>query len=173
MPEFIETTTDELGLTDTLTMEVTSAFVSFASVEWADRYFSERLDGQLWEVTSLDRKQKALTTATRAINNLRFAGSKTDDAQPLEYPRNGDTTLPECLMQATAEEAFALLKGVDPDTEYGSLRVVSRVFGKVRTDYSGRTALPHVVAGIASFKAWRFLQPLLDPALGIRLCRWS
>lgn len=173
MPEFVATSDDELVFTEQLTMEVTGAFVSFTSVEWADRYFSEQLDGQLWEVTTLDKKMKALTTATRAINNLRFAGSQTDATQPLEYPRNGDSTLPECLMQATAEEAIALLRGVDPNTEFGNIGVISRVFGKVRTDYSGRIAPPHVIAGIASFKAWRYLQPLLDPARGLRICRRS
>lgn len=173
MSEFNETMEEELEITDSLTMEVTGTFVSFASVEWADRYFSELLDGQLWEVTNLDRRKKALTQATRAINMLRFSGEKTDDAQPLEFPRNGDETLPECLMQATAEEAFALLKGVDVDTELRNIGVIARVFGKVRTDYSGRVAQPNVLAGIASPKAWRFLQPLLGQELGIKLCRRS
>jgi hypothetical protein len=117
MPEIDETLEDSLTLGESLTMEVSGFVPIFGSVEGADRYWSEMLNGQLWEVQSLDTKTKALVTATRAIDRLRFAGSKSDESQPLEYPRNGDATLPECLLQATYEEAMALLKGIDPSTE--------------------------------------------------------
>lgn len=164
---------ESLELDESLTMEVTNFQPMFGAVEGADRYFSEQLYGQLWETQSLDNKQKALMTATRNINNLRFAGRKNDDGQPLEFPRNGDTVVPEAIQRATYEEALALLKGIDPETEYGNLSVSSRVFGKVRTDYAARHAPEHVVAGIASRNAWILLQPFLDPARGVRLRRRS
>lgn len=171
MPD--EVLDDSLALSESLTMEVTGFVPIFGSVEGADRYWSEQLNGQLWEVTSADIKTKALVTATRAINRLRFAGSKSAESQPLEFPRNGQETLPEELQQATYEEALELLKGVDPSTEAGNIWVVSRAFGKVRTDYDFRTAPLHVVHGIASHKAWQLLSPLLSPASGVILRRRS
>lgn len=173
MPDFEETIEEAFDLDDTLTMEVVGFVPIFGSIEGADRYWSEQLNGQFWEVQSLDQKTRALITATRAINRLRFAGSKSVETQPLEYPRNGDATLPDELQQATYEEAVELLKGVDPTTEAGNIWVISRVFGKVRTDYDFRTAPIHVVHGIASFKAWQLLSPLLSPATGVRLRRRS
>jgi hypothetical protein len=173
MPEINDELSDSLSIEESITMEITSYLPIFGSVASADRYFSERLDTQLWEVASLENKQKALVQATRAIDQLRFAGYKNDATQPLEWPRNDEETIPEGIQQATYEEAFNLLKGADIDTESNSLFVSSRVFGKVRTDYDFRTAPEHIVAGITSFKAWRFLQPFLDPARGINLRRRS
>ena len=158
---------------ESLTMEVRGFVPIFGSVEGADRYWSEQLNGQLWEITSQDTKTKALITATRAINQLRFAGDKLVETQPLEFPRNGDDTLPEELQQATYEEAMALLKGIDPETEAGNIWVAQRDFGKVRTYYDFRTAPVHVVNGIASFKAWNLLKPLFADTCGVRLRRRS
>src|SRR4051812_15570588 len=91
MPEFTENPSDALGISESLTMQVSNYKPMFGSVEGADRYFSEQIYGQLWEVQSLTKKQQALMTATRNLNSLRFAGRKTDEGQPLEFPRNGGT----------------------------------------------------------------------------------
>ena len=173
MPEINDDLSDSLTPSELLTAQVVGFVPIFGSIEGADRYFSERLDTQLWEIASEDTKKRALIQATRAINTLRFAGSKSDETQPLEWPRNGEETIPEVVQQATYEEAFALLKGADPDTEAGGLFVSSRVFGKVRTDYDFRTAPEHVVAGIASFRAWTLLKPCLSPARSVKLRRES
>lgn len=171
MPD--EILNDDLVLDESMTMEVTGFVPMYGSIAGADRYFSEQLYGELWTVSSTELKQKALITATRAIDNLRFAGRKNVATQPLEYPRNGDTEVPASIQRATYEEALARLKGVDPDTEYGNLNVTARVFGKVRTDYDVRNAPAHIVAGIGSKRAWDLLTPYLDPATSVRLRRWS
>lgn len=173
MPEFIVSFEDELEPVDTITMEVTGLLTIFGSVEDADRYFSECLHGEPWEILSLDTKQKALKTATRSINNLRFTGSKTASDQPLQWPRNGDTEVPEAVRQATYEEALALANGADPNTEYDSIFVSSRVFGKVRTDYDRRTAPAWTLAGIVNQRAWILLRPFLNPSRTLRLRRES
>lgn len=173
MPEITRTITDEIDLDDSLTMEVSNYQPMYGSVALADRYFSEQLYGQPWEVQTLTNKQKALMTATRAIDNLRFAGRKTEESQVLEFPRNDDTTVPTEVQRATFEEALALLNGVQSNTEYDGLFVSSRGFGKVRTDYDFRSAPEHVVAGIASRAAWLLLQPFLAPARSINLRRRS
>lgn len=173
MPNVVGTNGDSLPLTETILVENTNFKPIYGSVEGADRYFSEQLYGQLWEVTPLDKRLKALITATRNIDSLRFAGRKTEPTQPLEFPRNGETTNPQCLQYAVYEEALALLKGAETDTEFAGIFVSSRVFGKVRTDYDFRTAPEHVVAGIASHRAWIHLKPLLVQGKGIKLRRVS
>lgn len=165
---------DVVTLDDDFVVECTNYMPMYGSVEGANRYFSEQLYGQLWSIQTLETMQKALMTATRAIDTLRFAGRKTHSGQPLEYPRNGDTEVPEALRRATYEEALALLKGIDPVTEAGSLFVVSRDFGrKVRTDYDVAHSAEHLVAGIASFRAWNLLKPFLNPAREVTLRRVS
>lgn len=174
MPEFDESMTDTLDFEDVFVVETTNFMPMYGSVIGANRYFSEQLYGQPWEVQTLDMQQKALMTATRNIDQLRFAGRKTDEGQPLEYPRNGDTSVPQAVQYATYEEALALLKGIETDTEAANLFVTSRVFGlRVRTDYDVAHSAEHVVAGIASFRAWKLLQPYLNPARGVKIHRVS
>lgn len=166
--------TDSLDLGDSFVVEATNYKPIYGSVEGANRYFSEQLYGELWEAQTATVWLKALITATRNIDSLRFAGRKTNSGQPLEYPRNGDTEVPEPIRQATYEEALALVKGIETDTEAGNLFVTSRVFGlRVRTDFDVAHSAEHVVAGIASFRAWNLLKPFLNPARGVNLRRVS
>lgn len=173
MPSFDAVFEDEVDFDESLTQECTNFLPIFGSIEGADRYMSEAIYGQPWEVLSRDTKLKALMTATRSINCLRFTGARTSESQPLMWPRNGDTETPQAVQQATYEEALALANGADPNTEFDSTFVSSRVFGKVRTDYAFRTSPEHVVAGIASLKAWTLLRPFLNPARTVRLRRES
>lgn len=165
---------DVLGLSDGFVVEATNYKPIYGSVEGANRYFSEQLYGQLWEIQTADVWQKALITATRNIDSLRFAGRKTVAGQPLEYPRNGETEVPQAIQYATYEEALALLKGIEPDTEAANLFVTSRVFGlRVRTDYDVAHSPEHVVAGVASFRAWNLLKPYLNTAREVKIHRVS
>lgn len=171
MPEINDSLDEAVSLSDSTTYEVTDYKPIYGSLAGADRYFSEKVDGEWWSVQTADKKTRALITATRAIDSLRFHGSQTDDTQPLMFPRNGDTEVPAGIQQAAYEEAFALLKGARPDTEYAGSFVTSRVFGKVRTDYDARTTPDHVVSGIVSHRAWLFLLPFLVRGDGVRLRR--
>jgi hypothetical protein len=145
----------------------------YGSLQGADRYFAELLYGQFWDGQSEFDKQRALVTATRQIDTLRFAGRKNTETQPLQYPRNDEEGVPEAIQRATYEEAFALLKGVETDTEFANTFVTSQAFGKIRTDYDARKSPEHIVAGIASHRAWLLLKPYLDQCREIRLRRGS
>lgn len=171
MPEITGSLTEAVSTTEQLTYEVTDFKPIYGSLAGADRYFSEKVDGELWSVSTADKKMRCLTTATLAIDNLRFVGNPTEDDQPLQFPRNEATEVPGAVQWATYEEAFALLKGVRPDTEYANTFVSSRGFGKVRVDYDYRTSPEHVVNGIASMKAWLFLLPYLVKNTGLTLRR--
>lgn len=107
----------------------------FCTVEEATQYFAERFNGEKWEDLSEDEKKRAMITASRKINGLRFKGFKADIKQPLEFPRffkpvylskrsyssmlnakriNGKDyiyiELPEEMIAACCEEALSLVQ---------------------------------------------------------------
>lgn len=60
--------------------------------------------------------EPSLAKATLAIDRLyrgRFKGSRTEDTQALEFPRDGSTDIPVAVRQATAELAWMILSGVN------------------------------------------------------------
>ena len=163
---------------------------AYATVNEADAYFETRLHSQLWEGSSPADKMKALTTATRAIDRLRFvgqrhtvyltlsAGERDDDAiaqavaaQPLEFPRDADEEVPEDIKIACYEESLSLLDGKDPDAELEDLPVVSQGYSSVRVTVDRAFVQEHLNAGITSPRAWRYLKPYLAEALDIRINR--
>jgi hypothetical protein len=165
---------DTVDLAEQATYQITDHKPMYGDPSDASRYFSELLYGQLWEIASADNQSKALIQSTRIVDGLRFHGSKTDEAQVLQFPRNGDDFVPADVLHATYEVALALLKGVDPETELGNIFVETRAFGKVRTDYNyGRSGPEHIVAGIPSLRAWQLLKPYVNPALELKLTRKS
>jgi len=98
---------------------------SYISLEDAEDYFEMRLNNSDWNETTDVDKKKALITATKRIDYLNFIGRKSSSNQPLEFPRvyshspnyffpedqsivSG--TKPQQLLDATCEEALALIK---------------------------------------------------------------
>lgn len=61
-------------------------FLSYATVEDADKYFSAKF-GNVWHEIQVEDKQKLLVTATREIENLQFQGIELAPEQPLKFPR--------------------------------------------------------------------------------------
>ena len=95
-------------------------------------------------------------------------------AQVLEFPRGADVLVPEAIRKASYELAHTLLDGKDPEMELENLGIVSQGYASVRTTYS-RTHVPveHIVNGVPSAAAWRWLQPFLRDDDAIRLSRVS
>ena len=61
---------------------------AYADVAFADSYFNERMHAAAWtSVVDTDTKNRALISATRRIDLLRFRGYRTSDAQALSWPR--------------------------------------------------------------------------------------
>ena len=165
---------DLLELKDTLTVEIIDQPFVYGSQAGSIRYWSRRLDGQLWLISPDLSQINALITATAMINNLRFVGRLTDPLQQGEFPRNGSLVVPIGIQEATYELAMALLKDTDLETEYRNLFVTKRDFGSIRTDYDYSLKGPeHIVAGIPSLKAWHLLLPFLSPDRTVKLSRKS
>lgn len=169
-----ETLTDTLVIAELLTNEVTDFKPMYGSVVGANRYWSEQLSGQKWSTYTLDLKQRALITATKILDDLNFAGSKTDEDQPLEWPRFDQTDVPQAIQEASYELAFALVKGIDPQKEYDEAFVKLRYFGKIRVDYEHGGLVPeYLVAGIPSLVTWNKLKPYLSRDISLKLRRES
>lgn len=137
----------------------------YLSLTSANTYFNEeRLVTTAWNAASDTEKLKALKEATRRIDRLNFRGSKTSAAQERQFPRDGDTAVPQDIMRACAEVAYALLDGVDPDREANNLNVTGEGFSSVRTNYDRGFVPDYVRAGIPTQTAWNYLSPyLIDP----------
>lgn len=138
----------------------------YGTVLDATNYFSKRLNSLAWANATNEDRVAALTEATRLIDNLNFKGDKTDVDQYLEFPRDGDTSIPYNIKFATYELAWKLLDGGDPDIEIELLRSESEQYGNVRETYQRGVFPEWIVAGIISARAWQLLKPYLrDPRI--------
>ena len=114
---------------------------SYASVEAADSYFTNRENPSAWRTATTNTKQQALRVATSYITETygnRWRGVIDSDTQALDWPRSGvvdaDTGLyydndemPPKLINATAEIALRHVNGVDlrPDVAAGEGNVTN------------------------------------------------
>lgn len=101
---------------------------SYVDVATADAYHATRLNSSKWSSASTADKEAALKMATRRLEQLEWAGEKTDDlsANSLRWPRsyvyNADGQLedanavPKAIEDATAEYALDLLKAAADET---------------------------------------------------------
>ena len=80
----------------------------------AEAYFSSRLHAESWSEASELDKERALETATRRIDSMRFAGRKLDPNQENAWPRNVFDGIPPLVKHAVCEEALSLL-GAEED----------------------------------------------------------
>ena len=145
----------------------------YITEEDADAYFAERLCTSAWdtEASSDGNRNAALVQATRAIDRLNFAGSKTSATQEREFPRNSGTTIPTDIQYACAEVALALLDGIEPDKEIENLALVAQGISGARSTYDRSFALEYLRNGIPTATAWAYLTPYLRDSNNLTLSR--
>jgi hypothetical protein len=127
----------------------------------ADTYFSAVLANSAWTAASNGDKDKALTMATRTINNLSFRGAKTDSEQANAFPRGEDSYTPQEILWACAEIAAGYLNGFDPTQEQRNHSVLSEKIDAIAVTYSEKSKQEWELHGIPSFVAWNYLLPFL------------
>lgn len=94
--------------------------------------------------------------------------------QENEFPRGADTEVPQTIKWACNEIAYSLLDGVDPDLELENLAVTNHSISTVRTTFNRKQEpLLHILNGIPSAKAWKWLRPFLRDKDYIRMLRIS
>lgn len=168
----------------------------YGTINDANEYFANRLYSDAWLNAAVTDRPKALIAATRIIDTLNFKGDKAavyawdlanpngtpggteandriaDASQPLQFPRDDDTAVPDDICRACYEIAIALLDGKDPEIELENLRVNTESYGGTRTAYgTDLTYVQHLINMIPSSLAWRILRPYLRDENQIRLCR--
>lgn len=146
---------------------------AYATIAEANTYFAERLHTAPWDEALTSDKNKALAMATKQIDCLDFALSKTVAAQANEFPRGTETTIPDDIKNASCEIAISLLDGDLPDDMLADMSVKQDVFANVRTTYDRANTPEHIIAGIVSATAWRILRPYLEEPGNIKLSRVS
>lgn len=124
--------------------------------------------------TAIQADSKLLTNFENgdatAIATIRTA----EAAQELEFPRGADTAVPNDIKVACYEIAYALLDGVDPDLELEALTATSYGIGNVRASFNRAQEPPeHLINGVPSSLAWRYLKPYLRDDDRIKLQRVS
>ena len=134
-------------------------------------YFEGVLNAEAWDDASPQNRGKAITQATRIIDRLRFVGCKTDEDQDNQFPRGEDTVVPDDIKNACAEIALSLLDGKDPDIEYDNERLTNYKYSDTQSTYDRSSYNYHIVAGVPSITAWRFLLPYLRNDSDVRRIR--
>jgi len=146
----------------------------YGTILEANAYFAERLNTDAWDdtVDSDDVTHiKGLKQATRAIDALNFYGTKTDEDQELQFPRDDDSEVPTEIKQACFEEALSLLDGSDSELEFSNLDMKSQGYANIRSTYDRSSPPLHIIAGFTSVTAWRKLKPYLRDGQNIELSR--
>ena len=142
----------------------------YCTLTEAATYFLVRLNTEVWDTATSIEKTKALTMATRAIDMLNFQGERTDSTLPSQFPRGGDTIVPQEIKDATCEIALALLNDKDPEDLADNQRILSERYATVGVTYGGRDS-EAVENGIPSITAWRLLKPFLRDPRALHIVR--
>lgn len=141
----------------------------------ANDYFTTKLHVKFWTNASEDNRQRSLYEATRIINRLSYIGTKADSSQEHEFPRTIDcltqTEVPQDILDACCEIAYALLSGIDVQKEYEKIQMHSKTFQSIQTTYDRQSIPRHIVSGVPSLTAWTLLLPYLKDSQEIRINR--
>lgn len=145
--------------------------MSYTDAGGGDAYFATRVGSDAWDSAETTDKDKALAHATRIIDNLNFVGTKADATQENQFPRYGQTDVPNDIIMACCEIALALLDGVNPELEFENLMQTASGYANVKSTFN-RDQLPeHILAGVPSVTAWGYLKPWLTDNRNLRLIR--
>ena len=141
----------------------------YCSIAEAHTYFADRLNTESWDDSTDTNRLKALKQATRAIDHLNFVGERSSQDQENQFPRDDDISVPQDIKNACAELALSLLGGIDPDVEYENLFATRFEFANAKVSYDRGSVPLHIVAGIVSLTAWRYLVPYLRDTQSVRI----
>lgn len=114
------------------------------------------------------------TDADEGDSDALAAIREVEATQENEFPRGADTETPEVIQWACCEIAYALLDGVDPELELENIGIQDMGIGSVRSSFSrAHDPLEHLIAGVPSPTAWKWLKPFLRDNDQIRIMRIS
>ena len=136
-------------------------------------YISEtKMDSDILTTLEDTLLTKALNISYKSIECLPFRGEKTSVEQTDEFPRDGDTEVPQDIINAECELAFEIIKGRDAEKEFKNLTVTSVRFGPASTSFTEKgNDKAHIAAGIVSINAWKLVLPYLGGIKSFKILR--
>lgn len=133
---------------------------NYVTVSDASTYLNaHHLNRDIWNDADATDQEISITMATRAIDRLAYKGEKVSFSQENEFPRGEQTTVPQDILDACCELAFAFIDGKEPEFEFDDLVVESKDFDKASIDFRPHADKRHIAAGIFSMEAWKLLRP--------------
>ena len=88
---------------------------SYVDSTEADAYFTDRYGSESWFALTAASKDSCLISACAVLDMYCvWSGEKTDPAQLLEFPRNGDTEVSKDIKDAQCEIALAVIANGGP-----------------------------------------------------------
>lgn len=120
----------------------------------ADNYHSSRLHNEKWLNATSDKKEAAIKWATRILNTLNWKGTKTQQDNANEWPREGvydsngyiipNSVTPSQVKNACAELSFHLIDS-DTTVEKSGPEFTTVEVGGLKIDYKGaKSAAPGI-----------------------------
>lgn len=129
-------------------MTITVGENTYVSLADADTYYVLSTQFDAWDALTDDQKERSLATATRMIDRQSWAGTKTSQAQDLQWPRTG-------VLYANGDE-------VDPDEVpaqiiEAEILLALMIFQNPAIESQTNTAgnIKHLVAGTAEVEYFR------------------
>lgn len=146
---------------------------TYCSLEEAEEYLSAGLsfNNAAWDEAGDTLKNKAIESATRVMLRLPWAGLKATLDQRLHHPIAGETTIPTDLKEACALIAVALLSGRSTEQDYMTVFTKSEKFGQMSLTRETQNEIPHLLAAVPDFEAWRLIRPYLSIGQDIYITR--
>ena len=135
--------------------------------------FLRVMNADAWDDAATASKTKAILASTDIIDRLNYEGEKADEDQVLQFPRDADTVVPDDIKTACAHIALALLDDIDMEIEFDNLSMVSQGISSIRATYRTDRVAEHIVAGVPSIIAWRYLKPFLRDSNSVSVNRVS
>lgn len=112
-------------------------------------------------ITLLRPVSETLTRALDYIELQSYSGYKTDEAQALQFPRDGSADVPASIVTAQMQTALVYDSGADPLAPVGAKVIEKTVHGAVTVRYSEKggnsTSYPQIT---------KLLRPYLSSAGG-------
>ncbi len=97
-----------------------------------------------------------------------------ESSQPLEFPRDEDTSVPQAIRFACYETAYSLLDGKNLDLEIEAMGISQISYSGAQTTFNRQGApVEHVINGVMNVTAWRYLRPFLRSPDQIKVTRIS
>jgi hypothetical protein len=146
-------------------------FTGYADLNYAAEYLQLRLGTIDWDAATDQQKEAALQMAADDLDRLPLIGYRTSREQERRFPRNDETEVPENVKKANVELALEYLKGVDSQEEYSLLTRQEVMYGPIREKRHPQLVEPHIVAGIPSLRAFRYMIPFLRDERSVSLVR--